>query len=229
MPILLPENIRLPARIPPQPDLRGSFRRRGNPTCKSRDSDQTPQMPQYIAFLRGINVGGHRVKMDRLKELFEELGFDDVWTFIASGNVIFRTKSGKPEALAKKIETQLSQALGYDVPTVLKTPTELSQITATKPFADCSCADDDLYVVLLGQTAPKESSARLNALATQDDEFMVQDREIFWLRRKPVSESRISTSALTKAIGVTHTMRNMTMMRKLESRTTNNTPDRDLL
>ncbi len=165
--------------------------------------------------------------MDRLKELFDQLGLADVWTFIASGNVIFRTRSGKPEALAKKIEVQLSRALGYDVPTFLRTPVELSQITATKPFADCLCSADALYVVLLGQPAPKESSARLNALATPEDEFLVQDREIFWLRRKSVSESSISTSALSKAIGVTHTMRNMTMMRRLESRTTNTTQNGD--
>ena len=46
-------------------------------------------MSQYIAFLRGINVGGHRVKMDRLRAIFIELGLQDVSTFIASGNVLF--------------------------------------------------------------------------------------------------------------------------------------------
>ena len=55
-------------------------------------------MPQYIAFLRGINVGGHRVKMDRLRELFEELSLRDVSTIISSGNVIFSAHSGGVEA-----------------------------------------------------------------------------------------------------------------------------------
>jgi uncharacterized protein (DUF1697 family) len=49
-------------------------------------------MTQYVAFLRGINVGGHRVKMDRLREIFEETGLSDVSTFIARGNVVFSTE-----------------------------------------------------------------------------------------------------------------------------------------
>ena len=56
-------------------------------------------MPKYIAFLRAINVGGHIVKMDQLRKLFEELQFEHVEKFIASGNVIFDTKSKNIAAL----------------------------------------------------------------------------------------------------------------------------------
>ena len=49
-------------------------------------------MPRYITFLRAINVGGHTVKMDRLREIFESLGFANVETFIASGNVVFERR-----------------------------------------------------------------------------------------------------------------------------------------
>ena len=83
-------------------------------------------MPHFIAFLRGINVGGHRVKMDRLRELFEELGLEDVSTFIASGNVIFSADSGDVQSLRVKIEEGLAKGLGYDVPTFLRTPAQLS-------------------------------------------------------------------------------------------------------
>lgn len=64
-------------------------------------------MPRYIALLRGINVGGHRVKMDRLRTLFEALRFSDVSTFIAGGNVSFRTPSGEAAKIEKKIEAHL--------------------------------------------------------------------------------------------------------------------------
>lgn len=67
-------------------------------------------MPRYVAFLRAINVGGRTVKMDRLREIFESLGLGDVETFIASGNVIFRSRSTKPQALEKKIERSLRQS-----------------------------------------------------------------------------------------------------------------------
>ena len=66
-------------------------------------------MSKYIAFLRAINVGGHTVKMDVLRQLFESLGFANVETFIASGNVIFESKAGNVKALEKKIETCLQE------------------------------------------------------------------------------------------------------------------------
>ena len=73
-------------------------------------------MLQYIAFLRAINVGGHIVKMDELRRLFTELGFANVATLIASGNVIFQTDAaGDGRDLEWRIERHLQQALGYDV------------------------------------------------------------------------------------------------------------------
>ena len=60
-------------------------------------------MLQYIAFLRGINVGGHRVKMDRLRAIFAELGLKDVSTFIASGNVLFSTESDDVDGLRETV------------------------------------------------------------------------------------------------------------------------------
>ena len=83
---------------------------------------------RYIAFLRGINLGGHNVKMDRLRVLFEELGLGDVTTFIASGNVIFDSDERDADTLADRIEAHLAQALGYDVPTFLRTDVELARV-----------------------------------------------------------------------------------------------------
>ena len=85
-------------------------------------------MPKYIAFLRAINVGGHTVKMDQLREVFEQCGFKNVETFIASGNVIFDSTSKNPKALEKKIEAALLKAFGYEVHTFLRTPGELTAV-----------------------------------------------------------------------------------------------------
>ncbi len=78
-------------------------------------------MPRYVAFLRAINVGGHVVKMERLRGLFAELGFAKVETFIASGNVIFETRAKTAGALETKIERHLHDALGYEVTTIVRT------------------------------------------------------------------------------------------------------------
>jgi uncharacterized protein (DUF1697 family) len=72
-------------------------------------------MPRYVAFLRAINVGGHIVKMDALRRHFASLGFDDVETFIASGNVIFQSRSTAAAALERRIEACLEERLGYEV------------------------------------------------------------------------------------------------------------------
>ena len=91
-------------------------------------------MTRYVAFLRAINVGGHVVKMEALRKLFESMGLSRVETYIASGNVIFETEARKPGALEKKIEDELKIALGYAVGTFLRSIPELTSIVETIPF-----------------------------------------------------------------------------------------------
>lgn len=90
----------------------------------------------WVALLRGINVGGHVVKMERLRQLFAELGFANVRTYIKSGNVFFEAPEGDRAALSWRIEEHLRQALGYEVPVFLRTAAELEAILALDPFKD---------------------------------------------------------------------------------------------
>ena len=95
-------------------------------------------MPRYFALLRGINVGGHRVKMDRLRELVEALAFEQVETFIASGNVIFSSPSCDVPATEERIARHLQGALGYEVTTFIRSQSELDSIAAfqlREPFS----------------------------------------------------------------------------------------------
>ena len=78
-------------------------------------------MSKYIALLRAINVGGHTVKMDYLKKLFEKIGFVNVETFIASGNVYFETKLKNQKSIRQTIEKKLEKELGYKVATYIRT------------------------------------------------------------------------------------------------------------
>jgi uncharacterized protein (DUF1697 family) len=89
---------------------------------------------RYLALLRGINVGGKNlVKMDDLREAFEKLGFDDVATYIASGNVLFRAPRQKREKLAARIERALSRRFGADLKVVLLTEANLRAVVADAP------------------------------------------------------------------------------------------------
>ncbi len=90
---------------------------------------------QYIALLRGINVGGHQVKMDRLRGLFGDLGLANVRTFIQTGNVFFESDDADAQALRARIEGHLKAALGYEVATALRTQEEMEVILARDPFS----------------------------------------------------------------------------------------------
>ncbi len=97
---------------------------------------------RYIALLRGINVGGHQVKMDRLRGLFGELGYQNVRTYIQSGNVFFDADLDDRAALTSAIEQRLASALGYAVPTCLRTVDDLERTLALNPFTDTVVTPD---------------------------------------------------------------------------------------
>jgi len=179
-------------------------------------------MPRYIAFLRGINVGGHRVKMDRLGGLFEDLGFTDVETFIASGNVIFTSSSRAVDALKGKIERHLEGELGYEVATFIRTPAELKAVCAVGgTFVESEAdASSSIYVMFFHSQAGKELKARINVLGSEMDEFTFSGRELFWRVRGKISESPLFGTGIEKALrGAPNTSRNITTLRKLVAKT----------
>lgn len=182
--------------------------------CGSND------MPKYVAFLRAINVGGHTVKMDHLRRLFEALGFSHVETFIASGNVIFDSTSRSTKSLEKKIERHLRETLGYEVATFIRSTSELAAIAGYKPFPDAELETDGnvLYIGFLADKPVEEAKRRVLSLTTAVDDFHLRGRELYWLCRKKISESEISGPLLQKALGMPTTLRNSTTVKKLAAK-----------
>jgi uncharacterized protein (DUF1697 family) len=110
----------------------------------------------YIALLRGINVGGHTVTMDRLRELFRALGYERVRSYIQTGNVFFESSDPDKQALRSAIERHLRAALGYDVPTSLRTVEEMDQLLTRDPFAGIAVVPEvRLAVTFLAEAAPR--------------------------------------------------------------------------
>ncbi|MGH9928324.1 MAG: DUF1697 domain-containing protein [Pyrinomonadaceae bacterium] len=177
-------------------------------------------MPKYIAFLRAINVGGHTVKMDYLRSLFEALGLTRVETFIASGNVIFDSPSRSTKALEARIETSLHQALGYAVATFIRSTSELADIASYKPFPDAelNAAGHSLYIGFM--TARPSDAAKLKLLssATKVDDFHLHAREVYWLCRTKFGDSEFSGARLEKTLGMPVTLRNSTTVKKLAAK-----------
>ncbi len=174
-------------------------------------------MPRYIAFLRAINVGGHVVKMEQLRRLFEALALKSVETFIASGNVIFESPSRDPRVLEARIEAHLLKALGYEVKTFLRTPAEVADVAEHQPFDPAG--ESSLYVAFLQSEPARAAEKQLLALCTAMDDFHVRNREVYWLiRHKRMTESLFSGARLEKILGTPMTMRNTTTVKRLAAR-----------
>ena len=177
------------------------------------------QIQRSIALLRAINVGGHTVKMEQLRTLFEALGYANVTTYIASGNVIFETPETSTQALEAQIERHLRDALGYEVLTFIRTASELAAIANYVPFPPADQAVHGLYVSFLKAPLSDQVQQKLLALRTATDEFHVHGCEFYWLCRTRLSDSPLfSGTFLAKTVGVPSTMRNVTTVRKLAAK-----------
>lgn len=170
-------------------------------------------MTKYIAFLRAINVGGHIVKMDKLKNLFESLKLSKVETFIASGNVIFETTAKNIVNLEKKIASYLEKELGYPVDTFLRTIQEVTEIEKRSPFV-AKNKDDSVYVSFLHEEPNTLAKSALMAMKNKGNDFSILGREVYWSRLNK-DESIFLKTSLEKILKLSATMRNITTINKI--------------
>ena len=170
-------------------------------------------MTQRFAFLRAINVGGHTVRMDRLRALFEELGFSDVEPFIASGNVVFRARERDAAKLERRIEAHLRDGLGFEVATFLRTREELATIRNRAPFG--ASPGGTVYVGFLRDAPPADAVAALESFANEVDSFAVIGREVYWLARKGLGKSTFSGARLERTLARQTTLRNTNTLDRL--------------
>jgi uncharacterized protein (DUF1697 family) len=176
-------------------------------------------MTRYIAFLRAINVGGHTIKMEILRQLFESFGFSEVQTFIASGNVIFGSIAQDPAVLELRISAGLQSALGFDVATFLRTAEELAPIASYQPFPqaelDAAVANN---IIFLPGPLDDPAKQKLMKLRTDIDRFSVHAREVYWLCHRKQSQSTFSNAVLEKTLGTKSTIRGVNTILKLAAK-----------
>jgi uncharacterized protein (DUF1697 family) len=161
-------------------------------------------MKRYVAFLRGMNLGNRRIKNEELRRHFEEMEFEEVATFRASGNVIFSSAGREGEArLAGRVEASLDDRLGYDVPVFLRGIEEVAAIAAQKPFDAKLVAKSKgkLQVSLLGKKPSAAAKKKALALATDEDLLTIEGHELYWLPSGGISESDLDLKAIDAALG----------------------------
>jgi uncharacterized protein (DUF1697 family) len=161
-------------------------------------------MNRYVAFLRGMNLGKRRIKNEELRAHFEAMGFEEVATFRASGNVIFSTPKREAEAkLAARVEAELDERLGYDVPVFLRSDDEMTAIAAQKPFpaAKVKKSKGKLQVSLLQKKPSAAAKKKALALAGDEDLLAIEGRELYWLPSGGLLESDLDLNAIEKLLG----------------------------
>lgn len=171
---------------------------------------------RYVALLRGINVGGNsRVEMRRLKEVCESLGWQDVRTYINSGNVIFAHDPVPPAALAVELARETDSAFGFSVNVLVKTRDELSEVITATPDLWTNGPDTKCDVVFVwGGITPDEELVALKPRAGIDEVRTTKDAIIWKVDRVNGSRSgllRMMGTPLYKQV----TVRNINTVRKL--------------
>jgi len=177
-------------------------------------------MPRYVAFLRAINVGSHVVKMDRLRALFIEMGYTDVETFIASGNVAFTATARSGASLEPLIASALERALGFEAATFVRSLKELREIADYQPFPETAvrAPGASLYVGFLAEPLSPAAAKALLAMKTRSDDLLARGREIYWLGRRGFAEAEFSPGVMETKLRTQATFRNSTTIRKMAAK-----------
>jgi len=165
---------------------------------------------RYVAFLRGINVGGHhKVPMADLRKELEEMGLEDVRTLLNSGNVIFDTIIDNPEILEQNISRNLESAFGFPVPTVIRKSKAIYQLFTYAPFQNVKITKDvRLYVSFLREDT--QSDLKL-PWTSSDNSFKIieeRDKAILSILDLSVSKTPGAMESVEKFFGTNITTRN---------------------
>jgi uncharacterized protein (DUF1697 family) len=174
-------------------------------------------MPQYAAFLRGVNLGKHRrISGKDLCAAFEGMGFEDVGSFRASGNVVFGGATGSEAKVQAKVEKGLLEATGMEIVVFLRSADELNAIAAHEPFPAKAVAKSKgkLQVLVLPKRPTAAARNKVLGLATEDDQLAFGEQELYWLPSGGTLESTLDRARVEKLVGPT-TSRTMGTMQEL--------------
>ena len=169
-------------------------------------------MKTYIALLRGINVGGHKkLKMADLKLMMEELGFQNVVTYIESGNVVFSAKEKK--GLSDKISKEIEKRFGWEVPVLVKTTDEVAKILKDCPFEETK--KTEAYFMLLASPPKKELMEAVREISYPNEEFVLTPDCVYIYFGNGYGNEKLNNNFFEKKLQVPATTRNYRTLTKL--------------
>jgi uncharacterized protein (DUF1697 family) len=162
----------------------------------------------WVALLRGVNLGArNKVSMPHLRELFEELGCDDVTTYLQSGNVLFRTPVPRDE-LMQSLERGIRDRFGLEIRVLLRTKSDLRATVARNEFADRQSDPTKLHVTFLAAAPQRKLAAALEQKRFEPDEFRVTRDAVYLHCPSGYGRSKLSNAFFEKELDVVATTRN---------------------
>lgn len=172
-------------------------------------------MARHVALLRGINVGNNMLRMERLRALCEVLGFENVLTYVQSGNIVFDA-NGTPVRCARALEEKLAGEVRLPVTVIVRSAAELHSVMSGNPFLKERGIDRaKLHVTFLASTAAKDSTTLLAAIDAGHDRFHVSGKEVFLHCPEGYGRTKLSNNVIEKKLGLRATTRNWNTVCKL--------------
>jgi uncharacterized protein (DUF1697 family) len=170
---------------------------------------------RQVAMLRGINLGlNRRIPMADLRQLLGEAGFEDVQTYVQSGNIAL-TATAKPAELENELAALIEQRFGFAVPVVVRSWRQLSAVVERDPIPDAADRPK-LYQVTFLATKPSAAAVtRLRELARESERVAFAGREIYTFHPDGVAGSKLSLAIVSKVLGAAATSRNWTTVNRL--------------
>jgi uncharacterized protein (DUF1697 family) len=169
---------------------------------------------RYVAMLRAVNVGGRKVPMARLRELFDEVGFTDVSTYIQTGNVIF-TSDRSPGSRISDLEHRIDAEFGVPGTVILRSAADLAAVIEANPYLDDEPDQAKLHVTFLVGTPDPAKVAAAVVPAGETARFRVVGRDVFLHTPDGYGRTKVSNSFLERRLGTPATTRNWRTVLKL--------------
>jgi uncharacterized protein (DUF1697 family) len=172
---------------------------------------------KYIALLRGINIGSkNRIKMADLRTIFESMGYENVKTYLQSGNVIFDADSDNETKIADRIEKKINKTFGFSVNIIIRTESELKDIVNNNPFIEENRTEiDKFHVTFLKEKPDKETVLNLDLNNNENEKFEVIGREVYLHLPNGYSRTKLTNNTFEKKLKTIATTRNWKTATKL--------------
>lgn len=172
-------------------------------------------MQKYVILLRGINVGGkNKIKMADLKSLLSDSGFQNIKTYIQSGNIICEYKGENTNIIENMIELEIKGTFGYNIDVFAISSKDFIKIYDDNPFID-KYDISNLHICFLSENLSKNKLEELENLDIKNDKYSIIDKNIYLVFPDGVSGSEIAKKFLSKDLGVKQTCRNWKTITKL--------------